>query len=90
MSRDTLQVRAPVRPRPGRNRLASGILRRMGLQELVACDESSYVSLATRLASDPAFRNEARKRLQASKHVLFRDREAIEGLAKFLASLRVS
>jgi protein O-GlcNAc transferase len=73
-----------------RGRLASGIMKRMGLQDLVAGDESSYVSLAVRLASDPQFRYGARMRLQANKHVLFRDREAIEGLAKFLADLRVS
>ena len=73
-----------------RGRLASGIMRRMGLQDLVACDESSYVSLAVRLAADPDFRKGERVRLQANKHVLFRDREAIEGLAKFLADLRVS
>ena len=73
-----------------RGRLASGILRRMGLQDLVACDESRYVSLAVRLASDPDFRQAAREHLRANKHVLFRDREAIEGLAKFLADLRVS
>jgi protein O-GlcNAc transferase len=73
-----------------RGRLASGILRRMGLQDLVACDESRYVSLVVRLASDPDFRQAAREHLRANKHVLFRDREAIEGLAKFLAVLRVS
>jgi predicted O-linked N-acetylglucosamine transferase (SPINDLY family) len=73
-----------------RGRLASGILKRMGLQDLVTRDESSYVSLAVRLASDAGFRHAARVRLRASKHVLFRDREAIEGLAKFLTGLRVS
>ncbi|MGH8687904.1 MAG: tetratricopeptide repeat protein [Burkholderiales bacterium] len=67
-----------------RGRLASGILRRMGLDELVAADAGAYVDLAVRLARDPDFRREIRGRLEAARPILYRDDAALRGLEDFL------
>jgi predicted O-linked N-acetylglucosamine transferase (SPINDLY family) len=68
-----------------RGRLASGILRRMGLHELVAPDDERYVELAVRLASDGAYRESVRHRMQSARDVLFEDRAPIRALEDFLA-----
>lgn len=67
-----------------RGRLASGVLRSMGVEELIARDETEYIALAVRLARDSQFRNSVRARLRAAKHALFRDRAPVEALAAFL------
>ena len=67
-----------------RGRLASAILQSMHHDDLVTRDESAYIDLAVRLASDNRLNNEIRARLRADKQRLFRDDTAIEGLAAFL------
>lgn len=67
-----------------RGRLASGILRRMGIDELVAQDEGRYVELAVRLAADAGYRQAMRRRIEASRSVLFDDVETVRALEEFL------
>ncbi len=67
-----------------RGRLASGILRRMGLPELIARSEEDYVALAVRLARDHEYREQVRERFAASRHVLFEDLAPIRALENFL------
>ena len=45
------------------NRLASAVLRRVGLKELVATNEEEYVSIASRLILDAPYRARLRERL---------------------------
>lgn len=68
-----------------RGRLASGILRRMELHELVAHDGERYVELAVRLASDAAYRDAVRRRMRSSSSLLFADMAPIRALEDFLA-----
>jgi len=68
-----------------RGRLASGILRHMGVDELVAASAEQYVGLAVRAALDPAFRESARRRVAAQRHLLFEDLAPIRALEEFLA-----
>jgi predicted O-linked N-acetylglucosamine transferase (SPINDLY family) len=77
----------PIVTREGRflrGRLASGILRRMGLPELVAQSQEAYVELAVRLARDAEYREHIRGRIVASRHVLFEDMAPIRALEDFL------
>jgi predicted O-linked N-acetylglucosamine transferase (SPINDLY family) len=67
-----------------RGRLASGILRRMGLDELVARDAARYVDLTVRLATDAAYRQAMRRRIEAARSVLFDDVETVRALERFL------
>lgn len=79
----------PIVTREGRflrGRLASGILKRMGLAELVASDESGYVELVVKLAQDRNYSQEVRRRIENSRHLLFGDTEPIRALEKYLVS----
>ena len=49
-----------------RQRLAAGLLRRIGMTETIAVDADDYVSKAAALARDPNSRGALRARLQAS------------------------
>lgn len=71
-----------------RGRLASGILKRMGLQELVASSPEEYVAVATRLARDGEYRKGIRRRIEASRHILFDDDAPIRAMETFLAEAR--
>jgi predicted O-linked N-acetylglucosamine transferase (SPINDLY family) len=80
----------PIVTREGRflrGRLASGILKRMGLQELIAGSEEDYISLAVKLIRDGEYRERARKRIEAERHVLFEDIAPIRALESFLAKV---
>ena len=80
----------PIVTREGRflrGRLASGILKRMGLQELVAGSEKDYISLAVKLIRDSEYRERTRKRIAAERHVLFEDVAPIRALETFLAKV---
>jgi len=71
-----------------RGRLASGILKRMGLQELVASSPEEYVAVATRLARDGEYRKSIRQRIEAARHILFDDDAPIRAMETFLAEAR--
>src|SRR6266699_2669297 len=82
----------PIVTREGRflrGRLASGILRRMGLQELIAASEEDYVSLAVKLIRDGEYRERTRKRIEADRHVLFEDIAPIRALESFQKNVAV-
>jgi predicted O-linked N-acetylglucosamine transferase (SPINDLY family) len=77
----------PIVTREGRfmrGRLASGILKRMGLEELVAGSEQDYVQLAVRLIQDHRYRERVRRLIESKRSVLFGDMAPIRGLEAFL------
>jgi protein O-GlcNAc transferase len=67
-----------------RGRLASGILRGLGLDELVAPTDEDYVERAVRLAGDGAARARLRSELEARRAALYRDAAPIRALEEFL------
>ena len=67
-----------------RGRFASGVLKRLGLSELVAQTGERYVELAVRLGQDAGYRRDVRKRIVASRDVLFDDVAPIRALERFL------
>ncbi len=68
-----------------RGRLASGILKRLQLQELVVAGAGDYVALAVKLVRDRAYREDVRKRIAAQRQLLYEDRAPILALEEFLA-----
>lgn len=68
-----------------RGRLTSGILRRLGLPELIAATEEEYIMLALKLATDKDFRQGIRGRIEAGRNALYGDLEPVRSLEKFLA-----
>jgi predicted O-linked N-acetylglucosamine transferase (SPINDLY family) len=77
----------PIVTRDGRflrGRLGSGILKRMGLPELVAQTDQEFVEVAVELASNGPYRRQIRERIKASRSVLFDDVAPIRALEAFL------
>jgi predicted O-linked N-acetylglucosamine transferase (SPINDLY family) len=82
-----IQCGLPVVTREGRflrGRLASGILRRLGLTELVVPDGDGYAALAVRLCRDAPYRAALRGRMAASEHALFGDAAPMRALEEAL------
>jgi predicted O-linked N-acetylglucosamine transferase (SPINDLY family) len=80
----------PIVTREGRfmrGRLASGILKRMGLSDLVAQTEEDYVALAVKLVQDTGYRKRVGERIEASRAALFDDVAVIRALEDFLVSV---
>jgi predicted O-linked N-acetylglucosamine transferase (SPINDLY family) len=67
-----------------RGRLASGIMRRMGLAELVAGSEEAFIQTAIRLSTDSERRKELRVEIAKRRDILFHDVEAVRGLERCL------
>jgi predicted O-linked N-acetylglucosamine transferase (SPINDLY family) len=63
-----------------RGRLGSGILRRLGLPELVATSRAQYVDVAVALAEDADHRAAMRQRLQQNEHRAYGDVDAVAAL----------
>ena len=70
-----------------RGRLASGLLKRIGLPELVVSSEEDYIALGVRLAEDADYRQSTRERIEASRHVLFEDLAPIRALEEFVTEV---
>jgi predicted O-linked N-acetylglucosamine transferase (SPINDLY family) len=67
-----------------RGRHSAAILDMMGMGETVAERIEDYIAIAVRMARDPAWRADMRRRTASSKHRLWRDRTCIAGLEAFL------
>jgi protein O-GlcNAc transferase len=67
-----------------RGRLGSGILRGLGLSELVAATAADYVAIAVHLAEDPAYRARIRAVLRGRETQLYRDRSVLDALSEAL------
>lgn len=67
-----------------RGRLASGILNRARLPDLVTETDAGYVALAARLIEDDAYRGAVRNRMRAARESLHRDLAPIRALEEFL------
>jgi predicted O-linked N-acetylglucosamine transferase (SPINDLY family) len=67
-----------------RGRLGSGILRRLGLPELVALDKDQYVDLAVKLASSDVYRSEIREKIRRAEATAYSDIGAVDALSALL------
>jgi protein O-GlcNAc transferase len=70
-----------------RGRLASGVLRRMGLEELIVPTKADYVNLTARLVTDRDYRAHIRHEIEQRRPVLFDDVGAMGPFQEFLASV---
>ena len=81
-----LECGLPVVTREGefmRGRLASGLLKRIGLNQLISENEQGYVNLVEKLVRDQEFNRDIRKLIQNRLHLVFDDLEPIRSLEKF-------
>jgi CRISPR-associated protein Csy1 len=86
-SLDALAAGLPIVTLPGRfmrGRQSLGMLRSMGIDELVASDEDDYVRIATRLAADSDWRRELSARIRANAGAMFDDPRPVAAFSAFL------
>ena len=69
-----------------RGRLGSGILKRIGLTELVAKDSAEYIQLAVRLCKDHSFRKNVKDKIIERKSILYEDFEPIKAFEAFMVN----
>jgi protein O-GlcNAc transferase len=67
-----------------RGRHSAAILVRMGIRDTIAIGVEDSCDIATRLGTDPEARDAAVAAIAANKGKLYRDRQSIEGLERFL------
>ena len=82
-----IECNLPIVTREGRfmrGNLAAGILKRIGLAELIAHGTESYIELIAKLATSPALVNQYAKEISVNKHVLFSDLTPVRYLESFL------
>ena len=80
----------PIVTREGRfmrGRLASAILRRAGLGDLVAGNEQEYIDLAVKLASDADYREGIRSRILQARTALYDDIAPVRALEELFSSV---
>jgi protein O-GlcNAc transferase len=89
-SLDAFSVGTPVLAWEGtmaRGRQTSGMLRMMGIDELIATGEDDYVAKAVALCRDPDQRMALRGRIRERKSRLFEDKAAISAFVDFLENV---
>jgi predicted O-linked N-acetylglucosamine transferase (SPINDLY family) len=67
-----------------RGRLASGILKRMGMDELITRSEAEYIDLVIRIVKDTNYRDEVVKKITDKRDILYEDTQPIRALETFL------
>ncbi|MBF0153026.1 MAG: tetratricopeptide repeat protein [Magnetococcales bacterium] len=70
-----------------RGRLGAGILRRLGLADIIAGDVGEYAELAARFSMDEPFRRSIQSRMAAALPGLFEDLEPVEHFQSLLEEL---
>ncbi len=88
---EAMKCGLPVVAREGafmRGRLASAILKRVRMDELVAASDDTYVELAAALARDTDRCEDLHERIVAGRERLYEDSTPVEGLQKFLERMR--
>jgi len=88
-----LECGLPIVTKEGRflrGRLASGALRHIGLEELVADTEDRYVELAVRVCRDRPYRQALRERIALGRTALYEDAAVTDALERFLESAVLS
>lgn len=70
-----------------RGRFASGIMREMGMEDLIATEIDGFIQIAQRLVSDSDFRHSATERINARRDSLYAEASTATQLGKHLMSI---
>ena len=86
---DALACGLPVVTMPGefmRGRQSYGMLRCMGLNELIAHDRKDYVEIATRLGTDSAWHQQVVQHINTNSDVIFAEETPLRQMERFFAA----
>lgn len=67
-----------------RGRFAAGILKRLGVTELIATSAEEFVALAKRIVRQPEYRQTLVDRIASGREILFNDAAAVRAMEDFL------
>jgi predicted O-linked N-acetylglucosamine transferase (SPINDLY family) len=84
-----IECRLPIVTKQGqtlRSSLASGILKRIGMNHLITQTNEDYIDLAARLATDKDFRLRQKNKLMALSNILYEDMDPINFLENFISN----
>ena len=70
-----------------RGRLAAGVLKRIGLEELVAKNEIEYVQIVYKLIKDVEYRRKVKEIIISNREIIFHDIDSIKSLENFLINI---
>lgn len=88
-SLDAIACNLPLVTLPGefmRGRQSYGMLKLMGLEELIAKDQDDYVEIAVRLGTDKAWRRQVAQHISANKDSIFSAETALRQMEQFYIS----
>jgi len=86
---ESFAMGAPIVTRPSsfmRGRLTAAIYHMMGLGDLVCSSDQDYIDTAVRLGMDRDFRLSWTRRIEANRHLLYHDAQALHELEDFFES----
>jgi protein O-GlcNAc transferase len=92
-SLEALSVGTPVVTLPSdqqRGRHTQGMYRKMGLTECIAADAADYASIALRIASDGAYRQDLSRRIRERNAVLYEDPGVVREFERFFETALAS
>ena len=69
-----------------RGRLTAGLYKQMGLNDLIATDEKSYLALALRLAQDEDFKRRVQDDIKDNAHKLYERLDTVKEMETFFIS----
>jgi predicted O-linked N-acetylglucosamine transferase (SPINDLY family) len=82
----------PVITREGkfmRGRLASGILKRIGLQELIAQNEDDFINLVVKTTTDQTYNHHIREKIIENRDSLYMDLKPVRALENFIENVHL-
>jgi len=85
-SLEAFAMSAPIVTWPGafmRGQVTAGYYAQMGLNELIASNSETYVSLSLKLAHDDAFKSRMQAEIKANSHKLFERMEVVREMETF-------
>lgn len=88
---DSISANVPVVTLPGvymRGRQTAAMLTTIGVDELIARDETHYQELAFQLIDEPSRRAALREKIKLNRVTLFNDQRAATALTQWLSTLR--
>jgi len=67
-----------------KSRLASGILERMDIKELICINTNEYINLSVKIVNDLEFKNKIKNKLEKNKEIIYNDISAIKKFEEFI------
>lgn len=89
-SLEAFAVGAPVVTLPGgflRSRITAALLRRMGIDELIAQNGAEYARIAVKVATDQEYRRSLCQRIEERRGILYENPESVSELERFFAAV---